>query len=181
MGQDGIVSESVITSKIYVIRGRKVMLDRDLSELYGVEVKRLNEQVKRNKRRFPSHYMFQLTKEEYTALRSQSAILKRGGHRKYMPYAFTEQGVAMLSSVLNSDTAIKISIQIIDAFVKMREAISQQPELRLILEKLQEKMKTQDLINEKVDGQIRVIFEYIQQLTKPEENPRRRIGFHKET
>ncbi len=100
-----LIPAEVIEKKILLIRGEKVMLDADLAQLYGVEIRRLNEQVKRNIKRFPSDFMFQLTKEESDSLRSQFAILKtgRGLHRKYLPYAFTEQGVAMLSSVLNSD------------------------------------------------------------------------------
>lgn len=101
------VSEENILEKIYLIRGQKVMLDRDLAEMYGVEVKRLNEAVKRNTTRFPEDFMFQLSKDEYNSLRSQFATLEKGRHSKYLPYAFTEQGVAMLSSILNSETAIQ--------------------------------------------------------------------------
>lgn len=111
-----------IENKILVIRNRQVMIDRDLAELYGVETKRLNEQVKRNSERFPEEFMFQLTKEEYDFLRSQFVTSKnevRGG-RQYLPYAFTEQGVSMLSAVLRSETAVQISIQIMNAFVAMR-------------------------------------------------------------
>ncbi len=118
-----------IQNMIYEIRGYKVMLDSDLASLYEVETKRLNEAVKRNIKRFPGHYMFQLTKDEYEGLRSQFAtsnlisqneISKNKGGRRYLPYVFTEQGVAMLSSVLRSEKAIQINIQIIDTFVKMR-------------------------------------------------------------
>ncbi|MEW6551096.1 MAG: ORF6N domain-containing protein, partial [Campylobacterota bacterium] len=125
----------LISNKIYTIRGLQVMLDRDLAELYQVEVKRLNEQVKRNIERFPQSFRFQLTQDEYEhlmskfdtssskeSLRSHFATLEngRGKHRKYLPYVFTEQGVSMLSAVLRSDIAIKVSIQIIEAFVNMR-------------------------------------------------------------
>ncbi|MFZ3138186.1 MAG: ORF6N domain-containing protein [Thermodesulfovibrionales bacterium] len=108
-----------------MIRGHKVMLDSDLAELYGVETKRLNEQVHRNLKRFPDDFMFQLTEEEAESLRSHFATLKsgRGRHRKYLPYAFTEQGVSMLSSVLNSDLAIEVNVQIIRTFVKLREML----------------------------------------------------------
>ena len=113
---------TIIKNLIYEIRGQKVMIDRDLAELYGVPTKRLNEAVKRNIERFPAHYMFQLTKDEFKNLRSQFATSTRSyGGRRYMPYVFTEQGVAMLSSVLNSETAIQVNIQIIDTFVKMRQ------------------------------------------------------------
>ncbi|MBR4838937.1 MAG: ORF6N domain-containing protein [Paludibacteraceae bacterium] len=116
---------AVIQNKILVIRNQQVMIDRDIAELYGVETKRLNEQVKRNIERFPERFMFQLTLEEYRFLRSQFATSKnetRGG-RQYLPYAFTEQGCAMLSSVLKSDTAIQTSIKIMDDFVAMRRFI----------------------------------------------------------
>ncbi len=121
-----VLNEDEIKNKIYSIRGLQVMLDEDLAELYTVKTKRLNEQVRRNIERFPQEFMFQLTDSELDSLRSQFATLEkgRGKHRKYLPYAFTEQGVAMLSGVLKSDTAIRISIQIISAFVAMRRFIS---------------------------------------------------------
>jgi hypothetical protein len=105
-----LVPVELIASKIYLIRGIKVMLDKDLAELYGVETKRLKEQVRRNIERFPHDFMFELTKDEYQALRSQIATLKRGQHSKYAPFAFTEHGVLMLSSVLNSERAIQVNI-----------------------------------------------------------------------
>ena len=138
MDKHPIVKNDDIQSRIYTIRNAQVMLDIDLAELYGVEVKRLNEQVKRNIERFPQEFSFQLTVEENNSLRSQFATLeteslrsqivtlkiRRGEHRKYLPYVFTEQGVAMLSGVLKSNTAVQISIQIINAFVSMRKFIS---------------------------------------------------------
>ncbi len=126
MSNELILSEKNIYNRIYLIRGVQVMLDEDLAELYNVETRRLNEQVKRNNERFPEEFMFQLTESEAYSLRSQFATLNkgRGTHRKYFPYAFTEQGVAMLSGVLNSHTAVKISIQIINTFVAMRKFIS---------------------------------------------------------
>jgi len=126
MGGSELVVLEEIQSRIYTIRGVQVMLDEDLAGFYGVEVKRLNEQVKRNIERFPEEFMFQLSAEEYDLLRSQNATIerKRGQHRKYLPYAFTEQGVAMLSAVLKSETAVKMSVQIINAFVAMRRFIS---------------------------------------------------------
>ena len=111
-----IVPDEVIMQKIYFIRNQKVMLDRDLAELYGVETKRLKEQVKRNMERFPKHYMFELTIEEATVSRSHFATLKRGDNIKYLPLAFTEQGVMMLANVLKSKRAIEVSIKIIDVF-----------------------------------------------------------------
>lgn len=115
-----------IKSKIYNIRGMQVMLDKDLAELYGVEVKRLNEAVKRNIERFPDDFMFQLNKDEYELLRSQFATLKtgRGEHSKYFPYVFTEQGVAMLSGVLRSPTAVQVNIRIMRTFVAVRQYLS---------------------------------------------------------
>jgi len=124
-----MMNENSIKEKIFTIRNMQVMLDEDLAKLYGVELKRLNEQVKRNIKRFPENFRFQLTDEEYEILRSQIATLRLdkgwGVHRKYLPYVFTEQGVSMLSAVLRSDTAIKVSIKIIDTFVNMRKFISQ--------------------------------------------------------
>jgi len=114
----------IIQNKIYEIRGQRVMLDFDLTELYKTETKRLKEAVRRNISRFPSDFMFELTNQEYTSLRSQIASLKnlkRGEHRKYLPFVFTEQGVAMLASVLNSETAIQVNIQIVRAFIALRQ------------------------------------------------------------
>ncbi len=131
------VSEEIIIEKIYVIRGMKVMLDRDLAEMYGVPTFRLNEAVKRNITRFPDDFMFQLSEVEFKSLISQFAISKvkgRGGTRK-LPYAFTEQGVAMLSSVLNSDTAIQVNIQIIRLFTKMKQLILDNKDLWMKIEK----------------------------------------------
>ncbi len=118
-----------IKNLIYVIRGQKVMLDSDLAMLYGVQTKRLNEAVKRNIQRFPQHFMFVLTKDEWQNLRSQFATFKKD-IRKYMPFVFTEQGVAMLSSVLNSEKAIQINIQIMDTFVKMRQLAIEHQDLQ---------------------------------------------------
>ena len=125
MSGSELVKYEEIQSRIYAIRGVQVMLDSDLAEFYGVEVKRLNEQVKRNIERFPEEFMFQLSAEEYNLLRTQNVTIetRRGQHRKCLPYAFTEQGVAMLSAVLRSETAVKMSIRIMGAFVAMRRFI----------------------------------------------------------
>ena len=123
-----------IQQKIFEIRGQKVMLDRDLAQMYGVETKRLNEQIKRNMKRFPEDFMFELTSTEYEILRSQFGTLKQGGHSKYLPMAFTEQGVAMLSSVLNSPPAIKVNIQIIRVFTKIREVLTETLTVKLEIE-----------------------------------------------
>jgi hypothetical protein len=165
------VPVELIERRIYVIRGRKVMLDSDLAELYGVPPKRLNEQVRRNLRRFPSDFMYQLTPEEASSLRSQIATLKKGGrgsHRKYLPYVFTEQGVAMLSSVLNSERAIQVDITIMRAFVKLREILSTHKALARKLAELEGKVGRHD-------KEIQAIFEVIRRLMAP---PTHAIGFH---
>lgn len=132
------VQEETILEKIYLIRGQKVMLDRDLAEMYGVEVRVLNQAVKRNASRFPEDFMFQLSKEEKDSLRSQIVILEKGRHTKYLPYTFTEQGVAMLSSVLNSETAIQVNIQIIRLFTKMKQLILDNKDLWMKIEKIEQ-------------------------------------------
>ena len=164
------VSEEDILEKIYVIRGQKVMIDKDLAEMYGVEVRVLNQAVKRNASRFPTDFMFQISKEENDSLRSQFVILKRGRHSKYLPYAFTEQGVAMLSSVLNSETAIQVNIQIIRLFTKMKELILDNKDLWMKIEKIE-----QNLV--KHDDEIKAIFDYLKKLLIQENKPRNPIGF----
>ena len=119
MKNSSIISQEIIENKIYLIRGKKVMLDSDLAKLYEIETKAFNRAVKRNFERFPEEFMFQLSKEEYTSLRYQIGTLKRGQHSKFLPYVFTEYGVAMLSSVLNSKRAIQVNIQIIKTFVRL--------------------------------------------------------------
>ena len=174
-----LVSVEVIATKIFEVRGKKVMLDADLARLYGVSTKRLNEQVKRNLKRFPDDFMHRLTRQELMNLksqiaasssRSQFATLKRGQNIKYLPYIFTEQGVAMLSSVLNSQRAIQVNIQIMRAFVKLKELLLTHKDLALKLEELEKKYTGHDYKIEK-------IFEAIRQLMMPEE-PKRAIGFH---
>ncbi len=162
----------VIKGKIYLIRGQKVLLDGDLAEMYGVETKRLNEQVRRNQARFPADFMFQLAKEEYEALRSHFATLKkgRGEHRKFLPYVFTEQGVAMLSSVLNSERAIQVNIAIMRAFVQMRELASTNRALARRLEELEKKY-------DRHDKQLIEVFDAIRSLTALPEPKKRKIGF----
>ena len=163
-----ILSEPV-ERNILLIRGHRVILDTDLAKLYGVPTKRLNEQVQRNKKRFPSDFMFQLTPEEVGHLRSQIATLKsgRGQHRKYQPYAFTEQGVAMLSSVLHSERAIQVNIAIMRTFVQLREMISSNKGLARRLNELEKKY----------DSQFRVVFEAIRELMAEPEPKVKRIGF----
>jgi phage regulator Rha-like protein len=137
---------NLIENRIFHIRGVPVMLDSDLAKLYGVPPKRLNEQVQRNYKRFPNHFMFKLTPEEWESLRSQIATLEkgRGQHKKYFPFVFTEQGVAMLSAVLKSDTAINVSIQIIDAFIKLRKQTFQLEWFNYRLDKMEEKLMVND-------------------------------------
>jgi hypothetical protein len=167
-----IIHDEKIINQIYYIRGHKVMLDRDLALLYHVETKRLKEQVKRNIERFPKHFMFELTKEEAEVSRSQIATLKRGENIKYLPYAFTEHGVLMLSNILKSKRAIAVSIKIIDVFVKLREALANNTELRLAIEKLEKKTHN----NSK---NIEVVFQYLDELIekKKDTKPRKQIGY----
>jgi len=152
-----------------MVRGHKVMLDSDLASLYGVPVKVLNQAVKRNLDRFPSDFMFQLTEEEAGRLRSQFVTLEtgRGKHRKFLPYAFTEQGVAMLSSVLKSRSAIEVNIAIMRTFVQLRSLLASNAELAAKLARLESKY----------DAQFKVVFDAIRELMTPPSRPRRRIGF----
>jgi hypothetical protein len=158
-----------LQTKIQTLRGQRVMFDVDLASIYGVASKRLNEQVKRNSSRFPSDFMFQLTEEESTSLRSQFATLEkgRGRYRKYLPYAFTEQGIAMLSSVLHSERAIQANIAIMRAFVAMRHWI-------LSYDQLQRRLEEMEL---RYDGHFRIVFKALRQVLKEEAKPRSRIGF----
>ena len=165
-----LVPTEVIVTKIIFLRGEKVLLDRDLAELYGVETKQLKRAVRRNLPRFPSDFMFELTREEYNSLRSQFGTLKRGAHSKYLPFAFTEQGVAMLSSVLNSDRAIEVNIAIMRAFVQLRKMIASNEELARKLEELEKRL-------EKHDEDIGLIFEAIRELMSPPDTPPKKIGF----
>ena len=167
-----MIPDELVMNKIYVIRNQKVMIDRDLAELYGVETKRLKEAIRRNISRFPEDFMFELTSAEFESLRSQFASLKtgRGQHPKYLPFAFTEQGVAMLSSVLNSETAIRVNIQIIRVFTRMREMIMTHKDILVQLEKIERKLSGHD-------EDIQLIFGYLKQLLTPSERPRQKIGF----
>jgi phage regulator Rha-like protein len=164
--------EDLVINKIHIIRGQKVMLDKDLAELYGVETKRLKEQVKRNIERFPSHYMFELSKEETEISRSQFATLKQGENIKYLPYAFTEHGILMLSAVLKSQKAISISIQIIDVFVKLRKAILDNNEILIALSKL-------DRRTDNNTKNIEIVFRYLDELIDKQKTtkPRPKIGY----
>lgn len=163
------LADEAIINKIYLIRNRKVMLDADLAMLYGVPTKALNQAVKRNPQRFPDDFMFRLTVEEFEILRSQF-VTSRSGGRRTSPYAFTEQGVAMLSSVLNSERAILVNIHIIRVFTRMREIMLTHKDILLKLEQLETKA-----INH--DGDIKLIFEYLKELLNPQTKTIRKIGF----
>jgi hypothetical protein len=155
------------------------MLDRDLAELYDVETRVLNQAVRRNERRFPEDFMFQLTEVEFKSLISQNVISSWGGVRK-LPLAFTEQGVAMLSSVLNSETAIEVNIQMIRIFTRMRELLLTHNDILIKLEQMEKKMMKQGGKLQKHDRDIRLIFEYLKQLLNPPQEPRPRVGFRRE-
>ena len=160
-----------IQQRIYLIRGHKVMFDADLADLYGVTTGRLNEQVRRNKKRFPEDFLFQLTAEEQEALRSRFAISKGRGGRRYAPLVFTEQGVAMLSGVLNSERAIRVNILIMRAFVRIRELAAAHKDLAQKLDELEKKVSVHD-------ERITAVFEAIKKLLTPGEPPKRQqIGF----
>jgi phage regulator Rha-like protein len=163
-----IIPSEVITSKIYVIRNEKVMLDKDLAELYGVEKRVLNQAVKRNIKRFPADFMFELNKEEIKILKSQIVISSWGGSRKGF-FVFTEQGVAMLASVLNSERAVNVNIQIIRTFVKIRKLLATN-------EALQRKVIQME---KKYDSKIKKIFDILQLLLEEPKTPKKQIGFTK--
>ena len=169
VSQSLVAPAEEIEHRILLIRGHRVMLDSDLASLYGVPTGRLNEQVRRNIRRFPPDFMFQLTPGETKSLRSQIAISKKGrGGRRYVPLVFTEQGVAMLSSVLNSERAIQVNIAIMRAFVRLREILASHKDLARKLETLEKKY----------DSQFKVVFDAIRELMTPAPVPsHRRIGF----
>ncbi len=175
-----LIPQEAIERKIYLIRGHKVMLDRDLARLYGVPTKRLKEQVRRNLRRFPADFMFQLTAHKFVILRSQFATSSWGGER-YLPYLFTEQGVAMLSSVLNSERAIEVNIAIMRAFVRLREILLTHKDLAAKIAALELKYKNHDMRFMEYDKHITAIFEAIKKLMAPPEKPRRMIGFKQES
>ena len=176
-----------VERRIYFIRGQRVMLDSDLAKIYGVSTKRLNEQVSRNRKRFPEDFMFQLTKEEADSLRLQNATLEewlrshfatldrgRGKYRKYLPFVFSEHGTVMLSAVLHTPIAIEASIQIARAFVRLREMVASNKKLTHKLAELERKLEHKLGIHDK---HIRSLFEAINQLMEPPQKPRAKIGF----
>lgn len=166
-----VIPNEIITNKIYFIRDQKVMLDSDLAELYAIETKQLKRQVRRNIERFPEDFMFELTAVEYEILRSQFGTSSWGGNR-IAPMAFTEQGVAMLSSVLNSPTAIKVNIQIIRVFTKIRETLNDNLNLKLDIEEIKKKLSHQS-------KNIELVFTYLDELMEKQENKveRNKIGY----
>lgn len=165
------VSVHLVERRIYLIRRQKVMLDSDLAELYGMSTKQLNQQVTRNKRRFPQEFMFQLTQEEADCLRSQFVTSKSGrGGRRYLPYVFTEQGVAMLSSVLNSEQAIEVNITIMRAFVKLRELLESNENLNHKFATVIRKLSTHDKY-------FKVVFNELKKLSEEPPPPHKQIGF----
>ena len=164
------IQSEKITGLIHFIRGEKVILDADLATLYGVEVKRLKEAVRRNIKRFPGDFLFELTSKEYDSLRTQFASLKRGQHIKYLPFAFTEQGVAMLAGILNSDKAIDVNVAIMRAFVQMRKFLETHRDLALKIEELERTVSSHD-------ENIQLIFETIRQMIEKKREPMEAVGF----
>ncbi len=168
------IPDEVIMTKIYSVRGQNVMLDSDLAELYEVETRRLNEQVKRNINRFPEDFMFQLTEKEFENLKSQFATSSWGGRRK-LPFVFTEHGVLMLSSVLNSEKAISVNIQIMRIFTQVRQMLTDNLSVKLDIEEIKKKLENHD-------KNIELVFAYLDELIEKQENPqaRRKIGFKRD-
>lgn len=164
IGVSTYLSHEVVERKIYYLRGGKVMLDTDLAELYQVPTRTLIQAVKRNPKRFPNDFMYKLTNNEVTNLRSQSVISSWGG-RRYLPYAFTEHGVAMLSSVLSSDRAIEVNIEIIRAFIRLRELALTHKDLRIKIDELEKKY----------DQQFQVVFKAVKALLEKNDTPPKRF------
>lgn len=169
--ENSIIPNEVISDKIYFIRNQKVMLDKDLAELFDVETKRINEQVRRNSLKFPEHFMFQLNENEYEILKSQFATSSWGGNRK-LPYVFTEHGILQLSNVLKSERATQMSIKIIEVFIEMREYLIQNLSLRNEIEEIRKKLNNHD-------KNIELVFNYLDELMEKQENtePRKKIGY----
>jgi len=174
MSQQISIPDEIITNKIYLIRGQKVMIDRDLAELYGVQTKRLKEAVRRNIERFPKDFMFELTKEEFQNWRTQFATSNSTDKMglRYAPFVFTEQGVAMLSSVLNSSRAIAVNIKIIRVFTKMRQLLVDNLNIKLEIEEIKKKLSNQN-------KNIELVFSYLDELIEKKNKPRSKIGYKK--
>ncbi|MES2689316.1 MAG: ORF6N domain-containing protein [Bacteroidota bacterium] len=174
----GITDEHVV-NKIYLVKGKRIMLDSGLAALYDVGTKVLNQSVKRNLSRFPEDFMFQLTEKEWQNLRSQTVTSSWGG-RRTLPFVFTEQGVAMLSSVLGSETAIHVNIQIIRVFTRMREMLLNNKSILVKIEEIEQKILKQDISQKKQEEDIREIFDVLKELIRPVTATRKRIGFRKD-
>ena len=169
MNNESLIPIERIEQKIYLVRGEKIMLDSDLAEIYGVTTKRFNEQVKRNIKRFPEDFMFQLTAEEFENLRSQiatSSSITYGG-RRYLPYVFTEHGALMAANILKSEIAVEASVQVVRAFVKLRQILASNAELS----------KKVEALEQKYDANFKVVFDAIKKLMLPPDKPRQAIGF----
>ena len=172
MSKEITITEEAIINKIYIIRNQKVMVDKDLAELYQVETKQLKRQVRRNIERFPKDFMFELTKKEFENLRSQFGTSSWGGNR-YAPLVFTEQGVSMLSSVLNSKRAIAVNINIIRVFTKMREMLTDNLSIKLEIEEIKKRLTSHS-------KNIELVFNYLDELIEKKNKPRTKIGYKKD-
>jgi phage regulator Rha-like protein len=167
-----LVPNELIASRILFIRGQKVMIDADIAQLYGVDTKRLNEQVKRNKNRFPKNFMFELTKEEKNEVVAICDHLENLKFSPVLPKVFTEHGIMMVANVLTSERAIQVSIQIIEVFIKMREMLTNNLSLKLEIEEMKKKLENQN-------KNIEVVFSYLDELMEKKESPRKQIGYKK--
>jgi hypothetical protein len=167
MNDKSSISANSIVEYIYVVRGAKVMLDQDLAVLYEVQTKVLKQAVRRNIKRFPDDFMYELTKKEYQSLRSQTVTLKRGQHSKYLPFAFTEQGIAMLSGILTSERAIAVNIEIMRAFIQLRS-------IAFTVQKIEGKINE---LEKKYNKNFAIVFEALRQLIQQKNEPRKQIGF----
>jgi len=176
MSKEVTIPEQIITSKIYLIRGQKVMLDRDLAELYDVKNIRLREQVKRNMDKFPEHFMFRLTETETDSMVSQNAIPSKKHLGGSLPYVFTEHGILQLANVLTGDRATQMSIRIIEVFVKMREALTDNLSLKIDIEEIKKKLTNHS-------KNIELVFNYLDELIEKKDNekPRKKVGYKPDT
>jgi phage regulator Rha-like protein len=176
MTETGLVTTESVERAIIVLRGRRVILDSELAPLYGVTVSVFNQAVKRNMERFPADFAFQLTREEYESLRSQIVILKagRGAHRKYLPYVFTEHGAVMAASVLNSPKAVEMSVEVVRAFVRLRQILAANRQLAARVDDLERKMNQSNAAHSKNIG---TLFDAVRRLMTAPEKPKRQIGF----
>jgi aromatic ring-opening dioxygenase LigB subunit len=176
MTETGLVTPESVERAIIVLRGRRVILDSELAALYGVTVSVFNQAVKRNMERFPADFAFQLTREEYESLRSQIVILKagRGAHRKYLPYVFTEHGAVMAASVLNSPKAVEMSVEVVRAFVRLRQILAANRQLAARVDDLERKMNQSNAAH---SNNIGTLFDAVRSLMTAPEKPKRQIGF----